>query len=510
MTMLLATHEMGFAREVATKVCFLDERRGPRGGPARADLQRPARRPRPRASCAGSSRPGGSNFLAGLRELRPARLAALGNRFLAHPAAHCAATQLRPPQASASSARCARQSVLGTPGGALRRHTASCRSRPIPHSRGGLGFNAGHDPSTPAHHFVTDLLPAQVPTACTYVLDTSVLLADPASVFRFDEHEVVLPLVVLTELEAKRDHPELGWAARQEPAAARGSPRAVRLARATDADHTARRHAARRDQPQGRDRAAGRAHRSRTTITASSRSRRTWPTRATDVVVVTKDLPLRLKASIVGLDADEYRNELAGDTSWTGFVELEVESESIDQLFEERVVDLAATRDLPCNTGVALHSGSQSALGAGPRRQAAPPRARRRARCSTCAAARPSSASPSTCSPTRRSASSASAATPAPARACSRSPPGSRRCSSSARTSGSSCSGRSTPSAVRTSGSCPASETEKMAPWAAAVIDALESIVGPRGDRRGRSTRTCSRCCRSPTSGAAASPTASS
>jgi len=37
--------------------------------------------------------------------------------------------------------------------------------------------------------------------------------------------------------------------------------------------------------------------------------------------VVTKDLPLRLKASIVGLDADEYRNELASsDSSWSGFV----------------------------------------------------------------------------------------------------------------------------------------------------------------------------------------------
>jgi PhoH-like ATPase len=85
-----------------------------------------------------------------------------------------------------------------------------------------------------------------------------------------------------------------------------------------------------------------------------------------DVVVVTKDLPLRLKASIVGLAADEYRNELAADSSWTGFVELEVDSDDIDELFAERVVDLAEARDLPCNTGVALvagASGSQSALG---------------------------------------------------------------------------------------------------------------------------------------------------
>ena len=49
----------------------------------------------------------------------------------------------------------------------------------------------------------------------TYVLDTSVLLADPAAVGRFAEHRVVVPVVVITELEAKRHHPELGYFARQ-------------------------------------------------------------------------------------------------------------------------------------------------------------------------------------------------------------------------------------------------------------------------------------------------------
>jgi PhoH-like ATPase len=52
-------------------------------------------------------------------------------------------------------------------------------------------------------------------TRTVYVVDTSVLLADPSALTRFAEHEIVLPLVVLTELEGKRHHPELGWAARQ-------------------------------------------------------------------------------------------------------------------------------------------------------------------------------------------------------------------------------------------------------------------------------------------------------
>src|SRR5690625_6678530 len=49
----------------------------------------------------------------------------------------------------------------------------------------------------------------------TYVLDTSVLLADPSAMTRFAEHEVVIPVVVVTELESKRHHPELGYFARE-------------------------------------------------------------------------------------------------------------------------------------------------------------------------------------------------------------------------------------------------------------------------------------------------------
>ena len=49
----------------------------------------------------------------------------------------------------------------------------------------------------------------------TYVLDTSVLLSDPLSLHRFAEHDIVLPIVVVTELEAKRHHPDLGYFARQ-------------------------------------------------------------------------------------------------------------------------------------------------------------------------------------------------------------------------------------------------------------------------------------------------------
>ncbi|MBA2558568.1 MAG: PhoH family protein, partial [Propionibacteriales bacterium] len=68
-------------------------------------------------------------------------------------------------------------------------------------------------PSTPRHapaRAGRRIAPVPSPEPVrTYVVDTSVLLADPAALHRFDEHEVVLPIVVITELEAKRAHPEL-------------------------------------------------------------------------------------------------------------------------------------------------------------------------------------------------------------------------------------------------------------------------------------------------------------
>ncbi len=196
----------------------------------------------------------------------------------------------------------------------------------------------------------------------TYVLDTSVLLADPQGLLRFEEHAVVVPVVVIGELEAKRNHPELGWAAREalrlleHYRVAHGSitepipvtPQGGTLRVELNHQHTAGLPAA---------------------LTADSNDHRILAVARNladeghTVTVVTKDLPLRLKASIAGLAADEYRNELAGESTWHGFAELDVDQSIVDELFEERVVDVAEARDLPCNTGVALVSGSQSGLG---------------------------------------------------------------------------------------------------------------------------------------------------
>jgi PhoH-like ATPase len=72
---------------------------------------------------------------------------------------------------------------------------------------------------------------------------------------------------------------------------------------------------------------------------------------------------MRVKASAVGLEADEYRAELVVESGWTGMTELEVAATMIDELYDEGAIDLDQARDLPCNTGLVLLSDRGSALG---------------------------------------------------------------------------------------------------------------------------------------------------
>lgn len=199
-------------------------------------------------------------------------------------------------------------------------------------------------------------------TRRTYVLDTSVLLADPGAVNRFHEHEVVIPVVVITELERKRHDPELGYFARNAlrflddlrvehgtldvplPIGEEGGTIRVELNH-TDSSSL----------PSG-----FRLGDNDTRILSVAKN---LADEGHDVTIVSKDLPMRVKASAVGLVAEEYRAELALESGWTGMRELEIESIDLDDLYETGKLDLPEARELPCHTGLVLVSDKGSGLG---------------------------------------------------------------------------------------------------------------------------------------------------
>src|SRR5436305_8892917 len=210
--------------------------------------------------------------------------------------------------------------------------------------------------------------PSQRRRACagrrTYVLDTSVLLADPAAITRFDEHAVVLPVVVITELEAKRHHPELGFFARQalrylDELRIRHGRLDTDLA-VGDQGGTVRvelNHADPQVLPAG-----FRLGDNDTRILSVARS---LAAEGDDVVLVSKDLPLRVKAASIGLTAQEYRAELPADSGWTGMHEISVHPGQLKELYNTGRLDLPAARELPCHTGLVLAgaaAGGHSAL----------------------------------------------------------------------------------------------------------------------------------------------------
>ncbi|KRE44205.1 PhoH family protein [Knoellia sp. Soil729] len=196
----------------------------------------------------------------------------------------------------------------------------------------------------------------------TYVLDTSVLLSDPRAILRFQEHEVVLPIVVITELEAKRHHPELGFFART----------ALRLL------DDLRVTAGRLDAPvpigdEGGTLRVELNHTDPSSLPSGFRLgdndtrilsvAKNLANEGRAVTIVSKDLPMRVKASACGMEAQEYRAELAVDSGWTGMDEVEVSVEEMDHLYEYGRLEHLGAAELPCHTGLKLLSPRGSGLG---------------------------------------------------------------------------------------------------------------------------------------------------
>jgi len=194
----------------------------------------------------------------------------------------------------------------------------------------------------------------------TYVLDTSVLLSDPRAIFRFAEHEVVLPVVVISELEKKRNDPELGYFARQALrhldslrikherldmpiSVGDGGTLRVELNHTNDAALPSGLRLGDND--------------TRILAVALNLSRE-----GLDVVVVSKDLPLRVKASSIGLAAEEYRAELAADSGWTGLAEISLSGDDMQKLYEKEELRTTLVEELPRNTNLVIHSERGSAL----------------------------------------------------------------------------------------------------------------------------------------------------
>lgn len=199
----------------------------------------------------------------------------------------------------------------------------------------------------------------------TYVLDTCVLLADPGALFRFEEHDVVLPLVVIEELDRKKTlMDEVGANARrairllEEYGASRsgGMSRPVSLpSGGTLRIELNGIHSDRLPEvldPKTPD------HRILSTcleLVAAS---------TTEIVLVTRDVALRIKAAQLGVPVQDYRADtVAVDESYSGVSEIDVDGTTVDRFYVEGKIVLESQQNLLVNQFVMLRGpNSQSAL----------------------------------------------------------------------------------------------------------------------------------------------------
>jgi PhoH-like ATPase len=195
----------------------------------------------------------------------------------------------------------------------------------------------------------------------TFIIDTSVFLADPRAMFRFKEHELVIPIIVINELEKKRHDPEIGYFARQAlrnlddlrikherldfpvPVGDGGTLR-------VELNHINPDVLPVGFQLGDND--------SRILAVAANLANEGF-----DVTVVSKDLPLRVKASALGLLADEYKAEMAVDSGYTGIAEIALSAEQMSDFYDAEIYDHPQVKDLPTNCGLVITSERGSALG---------------------------------------------------------------------------------------------------------------------------------------------------
>lgn len=198
-------------------------------------------------------------------------------------------------------------------------------------------------------------------TLRTYILDTSVLLSDPKALFRFKEQSVVIPIIVINELEKKRHDPEIGYFARQT----------LRFLDDLRSEHerldfpievgdggTLRVELNHIDQsvlPVGFQLGDNDSRILAVAFNLANEGH--------DVTVVSQDLPMRVKVAALGMRAEEYRNNMAVDSGWTGVSELAISPDDMAKFYDEEILKTKEVKDMPANTALIVTSARGQALG---------------------------------------------------------------------------------------------------------------------------------------------------
>ena len=206
-------------------------------------------------------------------------------------------------------------------------------STPAPYARPAAGSQRAESAPRPRKPKVGG--PAKL-----FVLDTNVLMHDPMSLFRFEEHDIFLPMITLEELDGhKKGMSEVARSVRQV------SRELDALASLAAKDGSLDAHAGIELAKTGHREAGGKLYFQTTFLDAklpaglpqgkadnqilgvvmSLREQQQNAGSAREVVLVSKDINMRVKARALGLQAEDYTNDKTledGDLLYTGVLQL--------------------------------------------------------------------------------------------------------------------------------------------------------------------------------------------
>lgn len=165
----------------------------------------------------------------------------------------------------------------------------------------------------------------------TFVLDTNVLLHDPESIFAFAEHDVVIPIYVLEEIDRfKREQSELGRSARQVSRNLDGLREFGSLHEGVDLPNGGLLIITYSKEKSGYGWELGGNDADSKILAVALDSAEEFPDEQT--ILVTKDINLRIRADALGLDAEDYETgKVDLSELHSGFRSFTVPSEALEE-----------------------------------------------------------------------------------------------------------------------------------------------------------------------------------
>ncbi|WP_199425990.1 PhoH family protein [Thermaerobacillus caldiproteolyticus] len=207
-----------------------------------------------------------------------------------------------------------------------------------------------------------------------YVLDTNVLLQDPYSIFSFEDNEVVIPAVVLEEVDSKKRYmDEIGRNARQVSKLIDRLRENGKLHEKIPLENggVLRIELNHRSFQQLQEIFVEKTNDNRILAVAKNLSlEEQTKENGRSVILVSKDALVRVKADAIGLQAEDFLSDRVVDIDhiYTGFLELYISAEHLSRFYEKGELFLSEIANHPFypNQFIIMKDtlgGSTSALG---------------------------------------------------------------------------------------------------------------------------------------------------